>query len=102
MVDYVCGVVCEWHLEEAPVLAGVADDLHGRRLLLGLELLHVDHREGERAAGSCHLSLVSPSPSLWLSCVLLSKLMMSMCADRAGEWCPIYRRRTARVKAALS
>ena len=66
MVDYVCGVVCEWHLEEAPVLAGVADDLHGRRLLLGLELLHVDHREGERAAGSCHLGC-SRSISLRLS-----------------------------------
>ena len=74
MVDYVCGVVCEWHLEEAPVLAGVADDLHGRRLLLGLELLHVDHREGERAAGSCHLSLVSlPLPlSGSLVCCLVS------------------------------
>ena len=56
------------HLEEALVLAGVADDLHGRGLLLCLQLLHVHHREGNRG---CHLArslaLVSHSLTSWLA-----------------------------------
>nr|ACN30941.1 unknown [Zea mays] len=44
-------------LEEAPVLAAVADDLHGRGPLLCLQLLHVHHREGGNRGR--HLSLAS-------------------------------------------
>jgi hypothetical protein len=41
------------HLEEAPVLAGVADDLHCCAPLLGLQVLHVDHREGGNTRHLC-------------------------------------------------
>jgi hypothetical protein len=47
------------HLEEAPVLAAVADDLHGRGPLLGLQLLHVHHREGRNRGRHLSLALVS-------------------------------------------
>ena len=69
--------LCMWlpHLEEAPVLAGIAKNSHGCSPLLSLELLHVDHWE------RIHFSLLIV---FLLKLVYVCCLAMETRADEGG------------------